>query len=217
MYSFKLQEQISSSFRSETCPLISVQDGEHISSPPWQFFNRFLFALSDALWPSGNNYTVYYSDLWDCCGFQQKTTINIQLRPPDFPFLQKDAHVQNCISNYIFKKTIAQKNEWLFDLPAFVRNSKVWFWLLRFSKAKVYFRSQYIFGSVQDECPIALLTLKDHSIAQPLKPQNKNRFKTGTSLVSLSDECMCVCIYTPSVHHCSLLIHLVNSTIWFAQ
>lgn len=68
--------------------------------------------------------------------------------------------------------------------------------------AKGYFQSQYFFGSVQDECDaLALLKIK-HFITQSLKPHNKNnllrsRFKTGTSLTSLSNSCMevCVCVF----------------------
>lgn len=121
---FRIQEQISGSISAETCRLISVRDAEHISFPPWQIFNRFLFTLNDALWPSGNNYTVYYSDLCDCCGLQQKTTINIQLRPL-FSWFSLSSEGRTCSKLRFFlelKKNIAQKT-WLtvWSRPSFCK------------------------------------------------------------------------------------------------
>lgn len=110
-----------------------------------------------------------------------------------FPFFRM-THMFRIVLFLELKKNIVQ---WLFDLLTVVRNSELWLIILiaEVLGVKGYFRSQIFFGSVRDECDaLALLKIKD-SITQPLKPHNKNnllrsRFKTGTSLMSLSHGCV---------------------------
>lgn len=209
LYCFKLQEQISGSFSSETCLLISVQDGEHISSPPWQFFNRFLFTLGDTLWPSGNNYTLYYSDLWDCGGFQQKTTIHIRLRPL-FSWFSLSSEGCTCSKLHFFcfvfqKDHCVKKINDCLICPAFVRNSKEWFWLLRFSRAKVYFRSQYLGQFGANMMAYSFAENKRAFHCTTIKAPNQKQLGTDLKLAHLlclflADECdVCVFIHVQSI------------------